>query len=316
MARRAHPWRGAMTRRATPPRAVLQPAVRAAPCPPGSEGAAAEAAPEAEPEAKPEAEAEAVPRCAQVWLGRRRGPEAARGGVAPAGRDAVPSLVRLRHRHLLHRLALPCPGLGHMLHRAGGGQQDAHRARQHRRVGRPRHARRRSCPRAALPPASRPPPVPRRLCNPRHAPASPRTTPAAPVRPARWQRSCHSGPRAPPTLTPTRSARQAGLACLVGCLCCATAYRPAPLRRTEHEHEQASTPDTRTRASRHSATCLQRLALRRTFAYRCGRRSLTASTVGATRPTRKVVIKLAEKAAGRQPQLSSSRGTGRSWDHI
>lgn len=33
-------------------------------------------------------------------------------------------------------------------------------------------------------------------------------------------------------------ATPAGLACLVGCLCCATAYRPAPLRRTEHEHDQ------------------------------------------------------------------------------
>jgi len=33
-------------------------------------------------------------------------------------------------------------------------------------------------------------------------------------------------------------ATPAGLACLVGCLCCTTAYRPAPLRRPEHEHEQ------------------------------------------------------------------------------
>jgi len=33
-------------------------------------------------------------------------------------------------------------------------------------------------------------------------------------------------------------ASPAGLACLVGCLCCATAYRPAPLRRPEHEHDQ------------------------------------------------------------------------------
>lgn len=33
-------------------------------------------------------------------------------------------------------------------------------------------------------------------------------------------------------------ATPAGLACLVGCLCCATAYRPAPLRRPEHEHDQ------------------------------------------------------------------------------
>jgi len=33
-------------------------------------------------------------------------------------------------------------------------------------------------------------------------------------------------------------ASPAGLACLVGCLCCATAYRPAPLRRAEHEHDQ------------------------------------------------------------------------------
>jgi len=33
-------------------------------------------------------------------------------------------------------------------------------------------------------------------------------------------------------------ATPAGLACLVGCLCCATAYRPAPLRAKEHEHDQ------------------------------------------------------------------------------
>ena len=95
--------------------------------------------------------------------------------MAPAGRDAVSSLVRLRHRHLLHRLALPCPGLGHVLHRAGGGQQDAHRARQHHRVGRPRHTRRQGCPRVAPPPARAPSPL--------QPPARPRTPPIRPPPP-------------------------------------------------------------------------------------------------------------------------------------
>ena len=48
-------------------------------------------------------------RHVHVWPGRRRGPEAAGGGVAPAGRAAVRPLVRLRHRHLLHRYPYPYP---------------------------------------------------------------------------------------------------------------------------------------------------------------------------------------------------------------
>ena len=92
----------------------------------------------------------------------------------------------------------------------------------------------------------RPQPAPRRLCNPRHAPARPPyAPPAAPGTPREsGSGRATAGPRTPSTLTPTRSTLQAGLACLVGCLCCATAYRPAPLRRAEHEHDQASTPDT------------------------------------------------------------------------
>ena len=120
-------------------------------------------------------------------------------------------------------------------------------------------------------PVPRPPPAPWRLRNPparvprtppvcppppyRPPPHTPRTPPARP--PQGGGGRATAGPRAPPTLTPTRSTLQAGLACLVGCLCCATAYRPAPLRAKEHEHDQARTPDTTSpRASRPPATCL------------------------------------------------------------
>ena len=70
-------------------------------------------------------------------------------------------------------------------------------------------------------------------------PARPWCAPERPwCAPQGWPRPRHCWPRALATLTPSRSASQAGLACLVGCLCCATAYRPAPLRRPEHEHDQ------------------------------------------------------------------------------
>ena len=81
-----------------------------------------------------------------------------------------------------------------------------------------------------------PPPAAQRLGNPPHAPGAPPNAPGALRKGGRGRAS--AGPRALATLTPSRSASQAGLACLVGCLCCATAYRPAPLRRPEHEHDQ------------------------------------------------------------------------------
>ena len=88
-------------------------------------------------------------------------------------------------------------------------------------------------PRSCTPPPGHghlPPP----LCQPRNVAA------AAPLPAlAHLPRISHASSALTAALA---SALQAGLACLVGCLCCATAYRPAPLRRTEHEHEQASTP--------------------------------------------------------------------------
>ena len=139
-------------------------------------------------------------------------------------------------------MALPCPRLGHVLHRARRGQQDAHRARQHHHLGRARHTRRHARPRVApshsQPRALRPRP-PARSPAPWQPPARPWCAPERPwCAPQGWPRPRHCWPRALATLTPSRSASQAGLACLVGCLCCATAYRPAPLRRPEHEHDQ------------------------------------------------------------------------------